>query len=1139
MKTKHAAILDFQKKLILSANQQTRVDALNIFRIVAENLREFVQLRLPEEPKEKILDNMDTLTEVYRMWGNALIRRFPTLADFEPFMYEGCSHVMVIDCDKPEPARLIKGENLTGSDEEEFQKHKNLATSRDSSDFAQAVADACEWAKKANKSVSIVHYWLNTSAIYNMDDPTASAEEEYFGDDILIATPIYNENNQDIFTFYWRYKFLPDFANPELFSAILTYLDGGDYQGTLSSHCQEYPDAYAETMRMPASVISDPDNPEIMLRTPLYLLQEDGSEKIISPLDAFKLRCDVDNADEVWMTVYRTDKDPMDPYTYFIITTAERLKSKFHIYMELMARGDSGNNVELFNKLKDIGADVKCRQPKKKDHLKVHAKILLARVPENNGNQFTFTRMVSTGNFNTNASKTYRDTFFINSKTVKKDQGLLDAYPITAEMFQELFGNVYEGDMEDRFRKIPPVEQELDITFSPNGLRNTITHLIHTAIQHKEDYSVCLPFLWIKVNNITEKNTIALLLEAVRAGVEVRIITRSSCSIPTQISYPNLQIVSVSGKYLEHDRFFIYGEYIDGQAASKSILGYKVNAAYIMSADLMKRNLYKRIEMMCRMPDYEAGALAELFDNIFSTASLPNFGYFRFFLTPSCWVSLDKESLATLMPVQYSDESGYYMLGDEEEQIALKPSADFGNVEFANELMDLYEKYGRIAYGAADYLSHSPQLQDPQRKYDRMSKVIFKGLEEISGGLLLSPEDVEASTAMTPEDMDSVIGRVRRVRILKYLNDIGCTNLDAQIAVVHSIMDGTTSEQQEMYVNNLRVLAESNIGAGFFDNEKEVREFMEKVTKDKMDKTYTAPVQMKSGIILPELPESEKSDDSEDEESGNTQEPEQFDPANETPTEHEILQKFWTICDVPYGEIDKVLTDKGINYADFICKVIPKFGKVVWLSENITLDEVAGWIDSYKFQNELDEIDRAGGPLKYACLESIKQELRQKLQPLDSTLGEELKRLNIGTDTFNGFLREYKDRIHAAQTISIKSLIDDVIRYDKRTSEKAKVENEFFITFMDSDNTGTTGALWNKLSAPFTQLYEIADRRHLSATDLIKIVQKHSKEIADAESISIPVIYTWIVAESISADDDDGVDADEPDDSEDDNGNLE
>ena len=95
-------------------------------------------------------------------------------------------------------------------------------------------------------------------------------------------------------------------------------------------------------------------------------------------------------------------------------------------------------------------------------------------------------------------------------------------------------------------------------------------------------------YICIKANSVTECEVIDKLVEASRASVEIQLMIRGICCVLPDISgdTENIHVVSVVGRFLEHGRIYQFGR---GKNAK----------FYISSADLMTRNLNRRVEIAC------------------------------------------------------------------------------------------------------------------------------------------------------------------------------------------------------------------------------------------------------------------------------------------------------------------------------------------------------------------------------------------------------------------------------------------------------------------------------------------------------------------------------------------------------------
>ena len=122
---------------------------------------------------------------------------------------------------------------------------------------------------------------------------------------------------------------------------------------------------------------------------------------------------------------------------------------------------------------------------------------------------------------------------------------------------------------------------------SPFGIKDMLLRNIDRQIALGRDGYVC-----IKANSVTEREVIDKLAEASRAGVEVQLIIRGICCILPGVTgeTENIHVTSVVGRFLEHARIYQFGR---GESAE----------FYISSADLMTRNLNRRVEIACPVHD--------------------------------------------------------------------------------------------------------------------------------------------------------------------------------------------------------------------------------------------------------------------------------------------------------------------------------------------------------------------------------------------------------------------------------------------------------------------------------------------------------------------------------------------------------
>jgi polyphosphate kinase len=258
-------------------------------------------------------------------------------------------------------------------------------------------------------------------------------------------------------------------------------------------------------------------------------------------------------------TLYRTSGD--SPIVASLILAAERGKQVVAL-VELKARFDEAANIEWAKALEDAGVHVVYGIV----GLKTHSKTAL--VVRSEGDTTVRYAHIATGNYNSKTARNYEDF------------GLLTCDPeIThdvGELFNFLTGFARHGNYEK-------------IIVSPTSTRTRIVELIN----EQRDLGV-RGRIAIKVNGLTDPTIIDALYEASSDGVEVRLEVRTLCCLRPGVSglSENITVHSLVGEFLEHSRVFIFGQ--PGQSGVSIYLG---------SADLMERNLDRRVEVLVPIDD--------------------------------------------------------------------------------------------------------------------------------------------------------------------------------------------------------------------------------------------------------------------------------------------------------------------------------------------------------------------------------------------------------------------------------------------------------------------------------------------------------------------------------------------------------
>jgi polyphosphate kinase len=256
-------------------------------------------------------------------------------------------------------------------------------------------------------------------------------------------------------------------------------------------------------------------------------------------------------------TLYRTS-DEESPIVQALARAAESGKQVVAL-VELQARGDEEANIGWAQRLEQAGVHVVYGVV----GLKTHAKTVLV-VRDESGAIRRYCH-VGTGNYNPVTARAYEDV------------GILSADDELTADVADLFNYLTGYSNQRRFRKA---------LVAPVALRAALIELIHE--EARADGRIV-----IKVNNLIDPETIDALYEASQAGAEIDLVVRSMCSLRPGVKglSENIRVRSIVGRYLEHSRVFRFGS--DERGARY----------YIGSADLMQRNLDRRVECVAPVTD--------------------------------------------------------------------------------------------------------------------------------------------------------------------------------------------------------------------------------------------------------------------------------------------------------------------------------------------------------------------------------------------------------------------------------------------------------------------------------------------------------------------------------------------------------
>ena len=254
-------------------------------------------------------------------------------------------------------------------------------------------------------------------------------------------------------------------------------------------------------------------------------------------------------------TLYRTS-GKNSPIVRALLEAAENEK-QVAVVIELKARFDEENNIDWARRLERAGVHVVYGFPE----LKVHAKTVLVVREEDDGIRRYM--HFGTGNYNEKTARFYTD---LSLFTCRAELGA-----DVTQLFNALTG----------FSKITDYE---DLLVAPVTLRREMLAMIERETEHARAGRPC--GIRAKLNAITDAEVCRALYRASQAGVPIDLMVRGMCVLRPGIPgvSETIRIQSIVSRFLEHSRMYVFENGGDREA-------------YISSADLMGRNLDRRIEL--------------------------------------------------------------------------------------------------------------------------------------------------------------------------------------------------------------------------------------------------------------------------------------------------------------------------------------------------------------------------------------------------------------------------------------------------------------------------------------------------------------------------------------------------------------
>lgn len=254
-------------------------------------------------------------------------------------------------------------------------------------------------------------------------------------------------------------------------------------------------------------------------------------------------------------TLYRVSGD--SPVIQALKRAAENGK-QVTVLVELKARFDEENNVQWAKELEKVGCHVLYGMTS----LKTHSKITLV-VRKKNDRIDRFVHL-GTGNYNDQTASLYTDMGILTSDRAFGSDA--------THFFNYLSGYTEKPDFHH-------------LSMAPFDIQNDIIRYIDNEIAYQKQHGNGRVIA--KMNSLTDKDIIMKLYEASQAGVEIDLIVRGICCLRPGIQgvSDNIRVISIVGRFLEHSRIFYFRH--NGE-----------DLLFLSSADLMTRNMVKRVELM-------------------------------------------------------------------------------------------------------------------------------------------------------------------------------------------------------------------------------------------------------------------------------------------------------------------------------------------------------------------------------------------------------------------------------------------------------------------------------------------------------------------------------------------------------------
>jgi polyphosphate kinase len=297
-------------------------------------------------------------------------------------------------------------------------------------------------------------------------------------------------------------------------------------------------------------------------RGEIFRTIQEGDVLLHHPFESFQpivdfLRAASEDPDvlAIKMTLYRVGRN--SPIVEALLDAGQNGK-QVAVLVELKARFDEESNIEWAQKLEREGVHVVYGLP----NVKVHCK--MAMVVRREGEKIRRYLHLGTGNYNPGTARAYTDL------------GLFTCNEEIGADVSDLFNYLTGYSAKKAYRKL---------LVAQNSIRSGLEKLIRAEMERHEQHGD--GHMIFKMNALEDAGMIRLLYEASRAGVGIDLIVRGVCSLRPGVPgvSENIRVRSIIGRFLEHSRIY----YFHNGGEEKVYLG---------SADLMPRNLNRRVEVL-------------------------------------------------------------------------------------------------------------------------------------------------------------------------------------------------------------------------------------------------------------------------------------------------------------------------------------------------------------------------------------------------------------------------------------------------------------------------------------------------------------------------------------------------------------